>query len=145
MMRARALGGVLAAVVGLGLTAGAWAQEAAAADKVALADNAHIRDSLVAGRVADVLRNECGSLHARMILVLQKLEDLKQYAIAQGYTEAEVKAFLKDNKQKRKMKKEAAKYLAQAGAVEGDEASYCRVGKDEIAKGTLAGSLLWSW
>lgn len=118
---------------------------ALAEGKVPLAQEPHIRDSLVAGRVADVLRNECGSLHARMLLVLSKLDDLKDYAVAQGYTEAEVKAFLKDRKQKDAMKALAADYLAQAGAVAGDEESYCRVGKEEIAKGTLAGSLLWSW
>lgn len=113
--------------------------------KVPLAENAHIRDSLVAGRIADVLRTECSGLHARMILVLQKLDDLKEYAIAEGYTEEEVKAFLKNRDQKNAMKALAADYLAKAGAVKGDEDSYCRVGKEEIAKGTLAGSLLWSW
>lgn len=116
-----------------------------AADKVPLQDEPHIRDSLVAGRVADVLRTECGALHARMLLALSKLDDLRDYAVAKGYTEAEVKAFLKDKKQKDAMKAIAADYLAKAGAVAGDEESYCRVGKDEIAKGTLAGSLLWSW
>jgi Family of unknown function (DUF5333) len=113
--------------------------------KVPLTENAHIRDSLVAGRVADVLRTECSSLHARMLLVLQKLDDLKEYAIAEGYTEEEVKAFLKNKEQKNAMKALAAEYLAKAGAVTGDEDSYCRVGEDEIAKNTLAGSLLWSW
>lgn len=131
---------LVAGMVGLCLTAPVMAQ-----DKVPLAENAHIRDSLVAGRVADVLRNGCGSLHARMLLALSKLDDLKDYAVAEGYTEAEVRAFLKDRKQKDAMKAIAADYLAKAGVVEGDEESYCRVGKDEIAKGTLAGSLLWSW
>ena len=56
-----------------------------------------------------------------------------------------MKAFLKDKDQKNAMKALAADYLAKAGAVKGDEESYCRVGKEEIAKGTLAGSLLWSW
>ncbi len=125
--------------------AAALAAPVQAADKPPLQDDPHIRESLVAGRVADVLRNECGSLHARMLLVLSKLDDLKDYAVAQGYTEAEVKAFLKSKAQKDAMKAMAADYLAKAGAVPGDEDSYCRVGKDEIAKGTLAGSLLWSW
>lgn len=139
-MTMRVFLGLVAGMVGLCLTAPVTAQ-----DKVPLAENTHIRDSLVAGRVADVLRTECGSLHARMLLALSKLDDLKDYAIAEGYTEAEVKAFLKDKAQKDAMKAIAADYLAKAGAVAGDEDSYCRVGRDEIAKGTLAGSLLWSW
>jgi len=139
-MTTRVLSGLVAGLVGLCLSGAAMAE-----DKVPLAENAHIRDSLVAGRVADVLRTECGSLQARMLLALQKLNDLRDYAVAQGYTEAEVKAFLKDKAQKDAMKAIAAEYLAKAGAVAGDEESYCRVGRDEIAKGTLAGSLLWSW
>lgn len=139
-MTTRVLSGLVAGLVGLCLSGAAMAE-----DKVPLVENAHIRDSLVAGRVADVLRTECGSLQARMLLALQKLNDLRDYAVAQGYTEAEVKAFLKDKAQKDAMKAIAAEYLAKAGAVAGDEESYCRVGRDEIAKGTLAGSLLWSW
>ena len=146
MMLARVHLALAAGLVGLCLAEAAHAQETAPVqDRVPVQEEPHIRESLVAGRIADVLRNECGSLNARMLLVLQKLEELKQYAIAQGYTEEEVKAFLKDNKQKAKLRAEARRYLAKAGAVEGDEESYCRVGRDEIAKGTLAGSLLWSW
>lgn len=117
----------------------------AMAQKVPLNQNQHITDSLVAGRVADVIRNTCSSISGRLVTAYSKLEDLKQYAIAQGYTEAEVKAFLKDGNEKARLKGIAADYLAQAGAVEGDEESYCTVGRAEIAKGTLAGSLLRSW
>ena len=56
----------------LSLSVGALSLSGAAMaeDKVPLAENAHIRDSLVAGRVADVLRTECGSLQARMLFVI---------------------------------------------------------------------------
>ena len=145
MMQAAGMVGLAKRGLVAALACACLAGAARAEGKVPLAENEHIRDSLVAGRVADVLRNECGSLHARMLLVLQKLDDLKEYAIAEGYTEAEVKAFLKNKDQKNAMKAMAADYLAKAGAVAGDEDSYCRVGKDEIAKNTLAGSLLWSW
>ena len=39
---------------------------------------------------------------------------------------------------------QAAMLVAAAGAVTGDVESYCRVGRDEIAKGSLVGSLLRS-
>lgn len=116
-----------------------------AAAKVPLNQNQHITDSLVAGRIADVIRNNCSSIAGRLVLAYSKLEELKQYAIDQGYTEAEVKAFLKNGAEKTRLKGIAAAYLAQAGAVEGDEESYCKVGRAEIANGTLAGSLLRSW
>lgn len=113
--------------------------------KVPLEDNQHITDSLMAGRVADVIRSTCPSISARMVTAYAKLEDLKQYAIDQGYTEAEVKAFLKDKAQKDRIKALAADYLKKAGAVEGDVESYCVAGRAEIDKGTLAGSMLRSW
>ena len=56
-----------------------------------------------------------------------------------------VKAFLKDPVEKKRINDLAAAYLKKAGAVEGDAESYCVAGKAEIAKGTLAGSLLKSW
>ena len=113
--------------------------------KVPLEDNQHITDSLMAGRVADVIRSTCPSISARMVTAYSKLEDLKKYAVDQGYTEAEVKAFLKDKSQKDRIKALAADYLAKAGAVEGDVESYCVAGRAEIHKGTLAGSMLRSW
>lgn len=113
--------------------------------KVPLEDNQHITDSLTAGRVADVIRSTCPSISARMVTAYSKLEDLKKYAVDQGYTEAEVKAFLKDKSQKDRIKALAADYLAKAGAVEGDVESYCVAGRAEIDKGTLAGSMLRSW
>lgn len=118
---------------------------APAAARVPLNQNPHIVDSLVAGRVADVIRNTCPSISARMFVAYSELEALKEYAIAQGYTEAEVKAFLKDKAEKDKLKAIAADYLKAAGAVEGDPETYCVVGRDEIARKTLAGSLLRSW
>ena len=72
--------------------------------KVPLEDNQHITDSLMAGRVADVIRSTCPSISARMVTAYSKLEDLKKYAVDQGYTEAEVKAFLKDKSQKDRIK-----------------------------------------
>lgn len=127
----------------LTLTAALFAVPAMA--KQPLNQNQHITDSLVAGRVADVIRQTCPSISAKMITAYNKLEDLKQYAIDQGYTEPEVKAFLKDGAEKARIKGIAIQYLAKAGAVDGDVESYCVAGRAEIANGTLAGSLLRSW
>lgn len=112
--------------------------------KVPLADEAHINSQLVAGAAGDMLRTTCPTLSARMLVVWQKLRELERYARAQGYTEDEVKVFLKDRSQKARVRAEARAYLAAAGAVEGDVDSFCAVGRAEIAKGTLVGSLLRS-
>lgn len=111
----------------------------------ALNKEAHINNALIAGRVADVIRNECSSISAKMFVVLAELNALEDYARGKGYSEAEVKAFLKNPTEKARIKASAADYLAKAGAKKGDEESYCKVGRDEIAKGSLTGSLLRSW
>lgn len=109
-----------------------------------LAQNSHITDSLVAGRVGDTIRKTCPSISARMITAYTKLKALEQFARDQGYTEDEVKVFMKDSGQKARIKALAAQYLAKAGVVEGNIESYCAAGRAEIEKGTLAGSLLRS-
>lgn len=110
-----------------------------------LNQEAHINDSLIAAQVADTIRKTCPSISAKMFTVLSKLNDLEDYARDKGYTEADVKAFLKDKTEKTRIKASAKTYLANAGAVDGDAESYCTVGRAEIEKGTLAGSLLRSW
>ena len=105
----------------------------------------HINDSLIAGQAGDILRKTCPSISAKMFTVLGKLNALEDYAREKGYSEAEVKAFLKDKTEKKRIKAAAKDYLKAAGAVEGDVESYCKVGRDEIAKGTLTGSLLRSY
>lgn len=106
---------------------------------------AHINAQLVAGKVGDTIRKTCPSISARMFVVLEKLNALEDYARGKGYAEADVKVFLKDPVEKARIKGLAQAYLAAAGAVDGDADSYCRVGRDEIAKGTLVGSLLKTW
>lgn len=130
--------------LGLSLALSLFATALMAEDKVPLSQEAHINEQLIAGAAGDILRNICPTLSARMFVVWGKLYDLRQYAIDKGYTEEEVKAFMKDKDQKARVKAEAMTYLAAAGVVEGDVESYCQAGRDEIAKGTLLGSLLWS-
>lgn len=107
-----------------------------------LEKEAHINDSLRAGRIGDVIRKNCPTIEARMFTVWFKIEQLKSYARKKGYAEPEVRAFLKDPAQKARIKAEADAWLASQGAVAGDAESYCRVGRQEIAKGTLLGSLM---
>ena len=104
----------------------------------------HINQSLIAGRVGDTIRNICPSISARMLVALSKLRELESYARDKGYTEADFEAFMDNKAEKDRLKAEAADYLTAAGAVEGDEESYCKVGRDEIANGSLIGSLLRS-
>ncbi|MFN3970471.1 MAG: DUF5333 domain-containing protein [Gemmobacter sp.] len=120
----------------------ALAAPVAAAAPVPLAQEKHINSELLAAQVGDMLRKTCPAASARMFVVLNRLNALERYARAQGYAEAEVKAFLKDRAQKDRIKAAAEAYLAQAGAVPGDVESYCRVARDEVRKRSPVGSLL---
>lgn len=107
-----------------------------------LSTEKHINDSLRAGRIGDVIRKTCPTIEARMFVVWAKIEDLKRYALDKGYTRAEIEAFLDNRAEKNRLKAEADAWLKAAGAVDGDVESYCKVGRDEIARQTLIGSLL---
>lgn len=117
---------------------------AVAQGKVPLAEEGHINQQLIAAAAGDMLRQTCPSISARMLVVLVKMRELESYARAKGYTETEVKAFLKDKAEKARVKAAAVAYLAEAGAVSGNVESYCVAGRAEITKGTLVGSLLRS-
>ncbi len=117
---------------------------ATAQGQVPLAEEAHINDQLIAAAAGDILRKTCPSLSARMFVVFGKMQQLEAYARSKGYTEAEVKAFLKDPAQKARVKAAAGDYLSAAGAVAGDVESFCAAGRAEIAKQTVVGSILRS-
>ena len=113
-----------------------------ASAKTPLAKENHINYSLMAAKVADRIRKTCPSISARMFVALGKANALKAYALDKGYTEPEVRAFLKNPMQKARIEALAANYLKQHGAVTGDVESYCTVGRAEIAKKSLIGQML---
>lgn len=117
---------------------------AAPAHGAGLGQDAHVTDKLVAAQVGDIIRNTCPSISARMFVVLGEMMSLQSYALEQGNTDAEIKAFLDSPSEKARIKALALDYLVKAGAVEGDEQTYCRVGRAEIAAGSMAGQLLRS-
>ena len=114
------------------------------AQPVPLAEEPHINEQLIAAQAGDILRKTCPSVSARMFVVWEKASALQEYALAAGYSEEAVKLFLKDKAQKARVKAAAFDYLATIGVVEGDVESYCKAGRDEIARQTLVGSILWS-
>ena len=128
---------ILAAALALGTNA-------VAQPAVPLADEPHINEQLIAAQAGDILRKTCPTVSARMFVVWEKASALEDYARAAGYTEEEVTIFLKDMTQKTRVRTAAMEYLTAAGVVEGDVESYCQAGRDEIAKQTLVGSILWS-
>lgn len=104
----------------------------------------HINQTLLQGFIADKIDDNCDSISARKLKALGELMALRDYALDKGYSRDEVKAFVTSKTEKARGKAEAAKWLKAQGAVDGDQASFCKIGQAEIAKGSLIGQLLRS-
>ena len=107
-----------------------------------LSQEAHVNDSLIQARVADVLRRGCPSLDARMIRAFNEARKLKRYALDQGYSETQIDAFLDNREERQRIYREADRYMVENGVVNGQPETFCQLGRQEIARKTIAGSLL---
>lgn len=102
----------------------------------------HINGILLQGFIADRIADTCPAMEPRKLRALGELNKLRDYALKKGYSAAEVRAFVTSKTEKARGKREAADWLKKAGAKDGDVAAHCKVGRDEIAKGSLIGYLL---
>lgn len=127
-------------LIALALTAATLASPVAA--QTPLSSEKYINDRLIAARAADRIRRECDSINARMIFAFQEARALKRYASDQGYSDAEIDAFLDDRAEKDRIYTIAETYLGQKGATAGNGESFCRIGRDEIAANSVIGTLL---
>ncbi|WP_135432800.1 DUF5333 domain-containing protein [Pseudotabrizicola sediminis] len=103
-----------------------------------------INDTLRSGFIADAIADNCPTLQPRRLRALNELLKLREYALSQGYSATEVRAFVEDKTEKARGKAEAATWLASKGAVPGKTDAYCAAGEAEIARGSLVGALLRS-
>ncbi len=111
---------------------------------VPINENPEIRAKLLQGFIGDAIADNCPTIKARTIKALGELNNLRDYALEQGYEASVVRAFVTSKEEKAKFKAEAAEWLKAKGAEPGNPDAYCTIGEEEIANGTLAGSLLRS-
>jgi len=109
-----------------------------------LSEDGHVNASLLAAAVGDEIRKNCDSISARMFVVFSKTRALEKYALDQGHSEDEIKAFLKDKAERKRMRALRDAALKKGGVVKGNSASYCALGQKEIAADSLTGQLLRS-
>ncbi len=107
-----------------------------------LSQERYINDRLIAARIADRIRRECPSIDGRIVYAYMQARALKKYARDKGYSEAEIDAFLDSRVDKDRIYAVAEDYMAKNGVKPGDAESFCRLGRDEIARNTVTGSLL---
>ena len=127
-------------LIAIALTAATLAAPALALEP--LAQERYVNDRLIAARVADRVRRECPSINARIVYAWSQARALKRYAENKGYSSSEIDAFLDSKQDKARIYAAAEDYLTRSGARKGDAESFCRIGRNEIASKSVAGSLL---
>ncbi len=111
---------------------------------VPINENPEIRAKLLQGFIGDAIADNCPTIKPRTMKALGELNNLRDDALSQGYEASVVREFVTSKEEKAKFKVEAAEWLKAKGAEPGNPEAYCKIGEEEIAKGTLAGSLLRS-
>ncbi|WP_189679810.1 DUF5333 domain-containing protein [Seohaeicola zhoushanensis] len=114
----------------------------AAAARPALRDVPSIEDALFAVAIADAVRDNCGSINARLIRALSFLRQIKAEANALGYSDDEIRAYVESDTEKARMKKKGKAFLAANGVTPDKPETFCTFGRAEIAKNSAIGALL---
>lgn len=111
---------------------------------VPINENEVIVDTLLQGFIGDAIDDNCSTIEARKMRALNELTKLRDYALKEGYSSQEIRDFVTSKEEKAKGKAIAAEILKDRGAEPGNEAAYCAIGEEEIAKNSLIGQLLRS-
>ncbi len=107
-----------------------------------LKDVEEIREGIITAGIAMELADKCGDLDVRLIRGVSFLNSLKSRAKELGYSAEEIDAYVNDKAEKARLEEVARARIADWGAVEGDESSYCAVGQEQIDQQTAAGRLI---
>ncbi len=107
-----------------------------------LSQEKYINDRLIAARIADRIRRTCPSINGRILYAYGEARKLKRYAEQKGYSRSQIDAFLDSREDKKRIYAVAEDYLVRNGAKAEDPESFCRIGRQEIQKNTVIGSLL---
>lgn len=107
-----------------------------------LHEDRRVRASFYAAGMADIIRNNCSELSGRDLRGLRYALALRSYAFDKGYTRDDVDTLLKNEQQAEILRQQIVRDLGRRGATPGNEEGYCTVGREEIARNTLAGRLL---
>lgn len=107
-----------------------------------LREVSEIDDGLLWVALADEIRKSCEGIEARMFNALLFLGSLKRTARDLGYSREQVRAYLKSDEEKARMRARGEAYLAAQGVSPDDEAALCALGRAEIDRNSRIGTLL---
>jgi hypothetical protein len=125
-----------------GLIALGCAAPAAATAKPPLSEVKAINDGLLALGIADEIRNTCDDIDARLWQAYGFIGELLRSAEDLGYSRDEIETFRTSKAEKKRLRKLGEAYLAENGVSPDDPDSLCRLGREEIARGSQIGQLL---
>ncbi|RFP89734.1 hypothetical protein DZK27_04500 [Rhodobacteraceae bacterium 63075] len=122
------------------MMAGVFASAAMA--KPALRDVAEIDDQMLRVGLALEISEQCDEIEARTLKGLSFLWSVKRRANALGYTNDEINAYRKSDEEKARIRARGEAYVKSKGLDPTSAADLCKLGKAEIAEGSVIGSLL---
>ncbi len=108
----------------------------------ALKDVAYVRDGIINVGMAYEISRKCDDIRARTFRGFGFLNSLKSHARTLGYSNDEIDAYVNNDAEEDRLKGIARQQLTNLGVVAGDGASYCVVGRAQIAANTRVGWLL---
>lgn len=126
-------GAVIAVILALGFSGAAAAKS--------LADSRAVNSGLISVGIALEIAEKCPDISTRTIKGYAFLNSLKNQARSEGFSDDEIDAYVDDKAQKARLIDKAKAYMASKG-VDGSTASYCKLGREEIAANTTAGGLM---
>lgn len=127
---------LMVALVAMSLSA------APAAAKPPLREVARIDDALLDLGIANLVRENCPTISARIVAAVFYVRRLQSEARELGYTDAEIEAYTKSDAEKARMRKRGDAIFVSRGVDTSDPQSYCEFGLAEIEKSSRIGSLL---
>lgn len=110
--------------------------------QTALRDQPEVRDGIIFVGMAYEISEQCDDIRARTFRGLGFLQSLKRRASDLGYSDAEIDAYVNDRAEKRRLEAIAREQLLLLGVVTDDPATYCIVGRAQMAANTRVGWLL---
>ncbi|WP_341366713.1 DUF5333 domain-containing protein [Yoonia sp. BS5-3] len=125
--------GMMAAVIGF---AGSVCAQ------TALKDVQYVRDGIIHVGMAYEISERCDSLRPRTLRGLGFLNSLRDHARDLGYSDDQIDDYVNDRAEKDRLEGMARAELARLGANADDDASFCAVGRAQMAANTRVGWLL---
>lgn len=114
----------------------------ASAAQTPLHEEPTVREGFYAIGLADEVRRNCPQISPRLVRAYSLLKSLEGYALRSGYTDADIEALKDNDAAKEALRQQIRADMAARGAHPGNTAGYCRIGREEIARGSQAGRLL---